>query len=105
MKNRSIIELLELLDKEIDGPLFYSGLCFLISHLFGNGELSLSELTLLDDYIKKNKPHYVNRAYFPYWWLVGEREPRHKFIQKLIKKEERWNRLLRVLKFWAYSSY
>jgi len=101
MKDRSIVELLKLLDKEIDGPLFYSGLCFLITSLFVNGELSFFEQTLLDNYIRKNKPYNVKHAYFPYWWPRMEKEPRHKFIQKLIKREERWNRRLQVLKFWS----
>ena len=100
MKDRSIIELLKLLDKKIDGPLFYSGLCLLIRRLLLLNIITSSEERVLHDYITKYKPDDAYK-YQPYWWPMGERKLRHEFLQKLIKKEERWKRLLQVLKFWS----
>jgi hypothetical protein len=98
MKPRPIIELLKILDRELDF-VNIKGLCALIRYLYCWNYYTLDEATKVDMYIKRHKPFGKTNNMF--WWPKGLKEPRHKFIQKLIKREERWNRLLQVLKFWS----
>jgi hypothetical protein len=96
MESRSLIELLKLLDEEIDGLYFESCLCLLIKEMYFHSLLDAEEYNMLSVYIHEHKPFNATLFWFP----IGEREPRHKFLRKLIKREQRWNRLLQVLKFW-----
>lgn len=96
MKPRPILELLQILRKELDSPLFRSGLCAMTYTLSSYNIITEDEEDILDDYLEKHKPNDLSG----YWWTKGERKPRQRFLEKLIKKEQRWNRLLQVLRFW-----
>ena len=96
MKPRPIIELLKILDRELDF-VNIKGLCALIRYLYCWNYYTLDEATKVDMYIKRHKPFGKTNNMF--WWPKGLKEPRHKFIQKLIKREERWNRLLQAVSY------
>lgn len=99
MKPRPTLELLQILDKAVLETPYYSGLCMLIDYIWRDRIITAPEYIILLEYIQKHKPKTAIYHY-PYWWPIGEKAPRHQFLQELIKKEQRWNRLLQVLRFW-----
>ena len=97
MKPRPILELLQILREGLDGPFFKSGLCALTYTLNVYYDIiTEDEEAILNAYLEKYKPNNASG----YWWPKGKRKPRQRFLKKLIKKEQRWNRLLQVLRFW-----
>ena len=99
MKPRPTLELLQILDKAILETPYFPGLCMLIQYLWIERIITAPEYNILLLYIQRYKPKTAI-YYYPYWWPRGAKEPRHQFLQELIKKEQRWNRLLQVLRFW-----
>ena len=84
MTTRHIVELLQLLDKEVDGPHFATGLCGLINNLTNHTFLTYDENTKLFHYLRD----VSNKTIHSYWWEEGLREPRHKWLRKRIRIEK-----------------
>lgn len=85
MKNRSIVELLELM-LENQG-LFHSGLCYWAQRLESANIISPNERYRLENYIEENRPFFIFRCWSgDYYWKPERIRPRIKWIIKHIKK-------------------
>lgn len=84
MKQRTIIQLLELLKENILKDDTFSGMCILVWHLGCSEIITLDEEFILEDYLEDNEPESVkNQAY---WFPYGEKQPRIDWINEQIKK-------------------
>jgi len=82
---RSKVELLKLLRKELHGHMFGGALCGLTLDLLDCGVITEGEKYKLKYLIYDNRPKdNCGLFFFP----IGEREPRDKFLQELIEKYE-----------------
>ena len=84
MTTRHIKELLGITLANIN--LLKSGLCDLIRRLYDRGEINLEEHTILRHYFMDNE--YPTRVswYRPYWWKMGEVQPRVDWLKLHIEK-------------------
>ena len=90
---RTAKELLVLLDREIDGGYFKSGLCALIGALLIYEIIDCYEYYELDSYIHVNNPHAIGMNGWDnkrlserlFWWPQGDKEPRHEYMKILIE--------------------
>lgn len=90
---RTTKELLILLDREIDGNYFLTGLCNLLANLLESDIIDAFEYHRLNRYIYYNNPVTIGMDSWDnkklseslYWWPEEEKEPRHEYLQILIK--------------------
>ena len=91
---RPIKELLEILDREIDGEYFKTGLCLLMVSLWRHDIININEWNKLEAYIYVNNPDAISMDEWDnqrlsqslFWWNPGEREPRHEYVRILIDR-------------------
>ena len=92
-KNRGIKELLTLLKDEVETAHEFDGLCSSLFQLF----ISNKEIHDLKVFIRENRP-FTLISYDPlggiylftkgsYWWKRGDKAPRLKWLDKMIKKQ------------------
>ena len=90
MKNRSIVELLEVM-LEYENR-FTKGLCSWAIDLYMIDVINDKEIKLLRDYIKGNRPAWYSsfQSFIaigtPFYFVPGNLKPRVKWIKKHIKK-------------------
>jgi hypothetical protein len=83
-KERSILKLLVFLRDYIrDTDRFFNGMCLIIMRMNNQNLISLDERVLLIRYFEENKPKHIKTSY---WWKVGDKVPRLKWLNKQIKK-------------------
>ena len=83
MTTRHIKELLGITLANIN--LLRSGLCNLISILHDCGDINLEEYAILKEYFDINQ-YPSTLWYAPYWWRLGDKEPRIAWLKEQIKK-------------------
>ena len=90
---KSIKELLILVDREIDGMHFKTGICNLIMKLWFHCIIEREEWYKLETYIYVNNPDVITMDGWDndklseglLWWSSGDKKPRHKYLQILIE--------------------
>ena len=87
---RSINELLILMSKQ--EKMFYSGLCSIVSSLYGNNQITYTEHCLLHEYIELHRPKWYQRHYnfnqrdTGFYWAPYMWTPRLKWLKTQIRK-------------------
>ena len=82
MKTRSIKILLGLLKQRVKEDTNFLGMCWNMDELFFNDIITSLEHDELDEYLTANTPKYHDG----YWWKQGDKAPRHRWLNKHIKK-------------------
>lgn len=85
MKTRTIRELLEVMLNNID--IMDNGLCTLAYTLLEDGVFTEDEFITIYGYIQRNKPVNLHTimSLDGYYWEIGEKRPRIKWLKKHIK--------------------
>lgn len=78
---RTTKELLQIMLDNIDEMVF--GLCGLVSLLRTRGIITLHEYFRLKHYLEDNRPPELYGS--AYWWKIGVKKPRIKWLKKQIK--------------------